>query len=293
MLGQSQVRRLAHLRREEPLFCVPVARDPYANFAFSPDGRFLATQATNATSVNVWELQINAVGAPPVLVLETNLTKNVPAVFSPDGRTLAMCPGSLCVWFYDLIDGSLTPLALTVTVVAGAAAFSPDGNLLVTAGATGSPEWRVCIRDIASRRIVASTPFQVGPVGDLAFSPDGKWLAMSEERGTIWLWEPTSRGRWRRLAGQVGGATTLAFSPDGRTLASGAMDHTVRLWHPDIDQEVAILTGHAGWLWDIAFADDGNVLLSGGSDGTLRLWRSLSYEQIQAQAFSVETIESK
>lgn len=155
-------------------------------------------------------------------------------------------------------------------------AVSSDGKRL----ATGSPEGRVHIRDIASGRVVASSPMKLGVFGDLAFSPDDRWLAIPEVRGPIFLWDLKQPGRWRRLVGHAGAATRVTFSPDSRTLASGGMDHTIRLWHPDIDQEVAILTGHTEWIWVLTFADHGNALLSGGRDGTLRLWRALSFEHI-------------
>lgn len=160
-------------------------------------------------------------------------------------------------------------------------AVSPDGRRV----ATGNPDGRVLIRDVASRRILASSPKRVGFASDLAFSPDGNVLAIAESRGAISLWNLSGRRSWRRLtglAGNTGPAIRVAFSPDGRTLASGGMDHAIRMWHPDIDQEVAILTGHTEWIWCIAFADQGSALLSGGRDGTLRLWRALSFEQIQA-----------
>ncbi len=118
---------------------------------------------------------------------------------------------------------------------------------------------------------------------DAAFAPDGKLLAMADERGAIFLWDLTGHRPLRKLVGHTGPVDMLAFSPDGRTLASAGMDHTIRLWHPEIDQEVAILKGHTGWVWCVAFAEHGNALLSGSSDGTLKLWRALPFEQIRAQ----------
>jgi eukaryotic-like serine/threonine-protein kinase len=152
-------------------------------------------------------------------------------------------------------------------------AVSQDGKYL----ATGSPEGGVEVRDIVSLRVVASSPVKVSPVVYLAFSPDGKRLAIGAHRKTF-LWDLTGEKRWRRLAG---GGGEVAFSPDGRTLATADWDHNIRLWHPDIEQDVAVLTGHTDLIWDLAFGAQGNALLSGSGDGTLRLWRAPSFKEIE------------
>jgi len=157
-------------------------------------------------------------------------------------------------------------------------AVSADGKLLATA----SPEQRVRVWDLASRRVIASSPLKVRVLNSLAFSPDGQWLAIGDELGTIFLWDHRTQHPLRKLEGHLGPVLTLAFSPDSRTLASSSMDHTIKLWHPDIDQEVATLTGHSEWVWTVVFAEGGNTLISGSLDGTMKVWRALSLAEIEA-----------
>ena len=156
-------------------------------------------------------------------------------------------------------------------------AVSADGRLL----ATGSPRQRILVRDLATHRVIASSPVKIRVLLNLAFSPDGQWLAIPDEWGTIFLWDYRGHRPLRKLAGHAGAVLTLAFSPDGRTLASGSMDHTIKLWHPDIDQEVATLEGHTGWVWCVAFAEQGNALLSGSRDGTLKLWQAWPHHRAE------------
>jgi eukaryotic-like serine/threonine-protein kinase len=162
-------------------------------------------------------------------------------------------------------------------------AVTRDGQRL----ATGSPEGRVCVWDIPSHRLVASSPWKMRFIADLAFSPDGKLLAVAQQPGSIVLWDFGGQRPLRPLVGHAGTVNRLAFSPDGHTLASAGMDHTIRLWHPEIDQEVAILKGHSDWVWCVAFAEHGNALLSGSVDGTLKVWRALTFEDIEAKEKAV------
>ncbi|MBW4698273.1 MAG: PD40 domain-containing protein [Aphanocapsa lilacina HA4352-LM1] len=106
----------------------------------------------------------------------------------------------------------------------------------------------------------------------LAFSPDGRWLAMADTRGEVHLCLGQSLEQRFVLIGHSGWVEGLNFSPDARTLASAGLDGTVRLWQVDSGQLQATLIGHSKGVRSVAFSPDGHRIVSGSLDGTLKVW---------------------
>src|SRR5262249_7401263 len=73
-----------------------------------------------------------------------------------------------------------------------------------------------------------SGPAETVSLTSVAFSPDGRTLAVSGTDGLIRLWQPELGQAVGRLEGPAG-AMALAFSPDGRTLAAGGTGGNPRL----------------------------------------------------------------
>lgn len=67
-------------------------------------------------------------------------------------------------------------------------------------------------------------------VTGLAFTPDGKHLAIAEAGGDVTLWNVSTRTRAHTFGNHTGGALAVTFAPDGHVLASGGADGTARLW---------------------------------------------------------------
>ncbi len=104
---------------------------------------------------------------------------------------------------------------------------------------------------------------------DVAWSPDGKALAVGTSAGLLLYDTAALNVALRGPEASAGLVSGVAFSPDGSVLAFGGSKGIV-LWDRISGQERAIETGSG--VLEIAFSPDGTRLASRMDDGIVRLW---------------------
>jgi RNA polymerase sigma factor (sigma-70 family) len=256
-----------------PVRTLSPAGPAVANVRWSPDGKSLAVGLGSQGAV-VWDpatgQRVRTLPATPAVANAPGLADNGLA-YSPDGRYLLVASASGGTRMVDVgtgaevwSDGSRGPVS-----------FAPDGASFASFGSMGG---KLLLRDAKSGTETTSQPLSsvFGPratVNDLAFSPDGKWLAASNWAGAIHLCDPKTGGERRRIDGPRGvRCMTLAFSPDGKWVLSGWNDNDVRLFETATGKELFRKAGHRGYVGSVAFGPDGRTALSGSMDGTALLW---------------------
>jgi serine/threonine protein kinase/WD40 repeat protein len=147
----------------------------------SPDGRWVATGTWRGTGVKVWDARRGT------LLRELPVTGSASAIFSPDGHLLVTGSGQEyrlwntesweCVHRVERKLGGGLP---------GIAAFRDDGAILALA----STRSLVQLVDISTGKKLATLE---GPEprlsSELAFSPDGRLLALAPNSAPIWAWD--------------------------------------------------------------------------------------------------------
>jgi WD40 repeat protein len=125
---------------------------------------------------------------------------------------------------------------------------------------------------------------RTGGVLDMAFSPDGRFIASTPDRFAIRLWDIRYVQYLYELPTSFTGAVnSLVFSPDGHILATGHYDGYIRLW--DVSKgELLKEFRTEGVVESLAFSPDGALLASGAGyrDFTIRLWDPVSGQSLQA-----------
>jgi WD40 repeat protein len=176
----------------------------------------------------------------------------------------------LCRW--DLATGKCTPLFPVVyTQVLGLGpwyAFSRDGELLATCSNSVAIIW-----ETRSGAKLATVDGHGDGTEPLAFSPDGRWLALGTANGWLTICEARSGREVTNFP--LAHASDLErgeFTPDGKLLVTADYDQTLKLWRTSDWSLAGTLRGHRGEVYDVAVSPDGKVIASASSDGTVRFW---------------------
>jgi WD40 repeat protein len=197
---------------------------------------------------------------------------------SPDGNLLAGGGDGAAIQLWSLPDGKPGTKLQDHTDWVLCLAFSPDGKWL----ASGGQDSTVRLWDVAAGEKLRDLPVKPMPppkvppdrvaVSALAFSPDGKQLALAGADGVIHLLQVADAKPLRSLTGHASSVTGLAYHPSGTLLVSASKDRTVRLWNPATGQALKSLEGHTAWVQGVALLEQGTRLASVGADQTVRLW---------------------
>ena len=203
-------------------------------------------------------------------------------VWSPDGSLLATYAndGLVKIWDTeqwrlvhalenegDILLNSLSPIDIAI--------FSPDGKRIAVGGSS------LRVWDTGTgRQLVHWHPFPESPyvphfgsITDLAFSPEGRYLASVGLDRTAKVWDVETGTQLLDIDIFLNHVLTVDWSWDGSQFATAGADGRAIVWDRATGREVARFEGHQrGTVLSLDYSPDGTHIVTSGRDGSVRVW---------------------
>lgn len=126
-----------------------------------------------------------------------------------------------------------------------------------------------------------SGKISLGQVRDIAYSPDGRWIATAGEDRSIRVRDAATHAETRLIQTARQDVTDMEFFPDGSALATVGRDGRVRvfstetgaeLWKGEHHGAIGAATGYVG-ATRLAISADGRILATAGTGKSIKLWQ--------------------
>jgi len=308
--GWDTSARVWKLPSTDPAILLNSHADQVHTLAFSPDGKFLAC-ADSDFDIYLWS---DAAAGKAGHILRGHNDEIRCLAFNRDATMLASAGADRVVHLWDVRDGRLmagpnpkakhaiayvagpkpmlvstaAPTVRAWDIATGAevapsglapcysAAASPDGKWL----ALGGTDHFTHLWDVAAGSTTAKLEATKPPVGSMAFSADGSFIAhTSPADGLVWIWDTATQQPRLILIEAADGCTleTIAIHPNNRWVACGGVDYlstgerdgAVCLW--DLETKQKHLVFDVG-VYAIAIDSTGKYLAGAGLTDLVYVW---------------------
>jgi WD40 repeat protein len=242
------------------------------SLGFSPDGKTLAAAQIGVSGIAL--LAADSGQSVGCLGDSIRLGGTFALAFSPDGRRLVRVGKGWDLW--DVSARKRVASNSGESKERLAAAFRVDGSEFVVTDAD-----EVAVLDAETGTRIRAFP--AGGVGGrtVAYSPDGRFLALDAKGHTTELWDAATGKIVHAFPAHPSPVLKVAFRSDGRRLLSASAS-AVQVWDPVTGKSVHSFTvkgpQETGGPWSMwarstaSFTNDGERLAIAYGDGTVRIW---------------------